>query len=831
MMQTYYSNHSEKLSPENIASFKEKITNRDLDAWHSFMGNICQNASDNDYRNLTKDTLRLLFESSREDQAMQPLQEDDYRIIFKAIAQALEFFFDDDPVFLAISAHFHRDGRFGLHDLATALAHSTRAAEQKNVLGMIVLAYQYFYGQGVAQDKEKALDLVDQAILLNPIQGSATKALMFFRERNYSIAEDILHTIQEYKGSKFAALIDTTKAELAFQKNDSNTALNYLQQAVEYEQIAYADFVLGKTYLYGTAELAAEVEKGIYYLDKAVKKGAAYAGLVLGYYYCYNAPATDLGKGESYLAQAATYNDPYAKFELAKLFLYQEDFASSKKTQGVALLEAIKEVHHESYVHLAYLYLQGHVVPNKDLTKAHQYLEEAIDKGYGYAAVYLGKEYQNGTFNEQNDFAPQYEQALHWYEAGSELNEAEAVEMAGQYHRAGLGTVPNAEKALQYIQKGIQQFNSSFSKTELALCYESGFGVPQDYQKAFEMYLSACEADYPYACYRAGLYYRDGVHSEQNTPDFDKSFAAFSKAANLGYKLAEYEMAKATFYGEGVEQNVAKALEMYTQNLEDKIWDAAVDLGLYYEDQGENPAQAFHYLQKAADEAEIPFALFRLGLYYYQGFGTDENIDQAKKYFQLAVDHHYDAAYLRLGNIELWEEASDSNEANAFPYFAKAAEHEHYNEGLGLCYKYGIGVEKDASKAFEAFTKGTAANNITSAYYLGLCYLEGEGTTQNDASAFEHFQNIAEQYVQAKYQLAKLYLTGKGTHQNIDLGIQHLTQAAEADYTQAQFDLGNAYLTGNGVEENDELALQWYTKAADKGHAEALRIVRSTSNL
>jgi len=382
---------------------------------------------------------------------------------------------------------------------------------------------------------------------------------------------------------------------------------------------------------------------------------------------------------------------------------------------------------------------------------------------------------------------------------------------------------------MAYIQQGIEVFNSSFSKTELALCFEAGFGVEQDYTKALEWYLKACEANYAYACYRAGLYYRDGVHQTPNAPDFDKSFAAFNKAASLGYKLAEYEVAKAVFYGEGTEKNVAQALEMYAQNLKDSIWDAAVDLALYYEQEGNDPEKAFGYLKTATEEGQIPFAFFRLGIYHYQGFGTAANAEEAAKYFKVAGANGHEQAYLFLGNIELWQEAPDSQEENAFEYYIKAAEQEHYNEGLGICYKYGIGVNSDDTKAFEAFTKGAAAGSISATYYLAMSYLHGEGVTKNEATAFEHFKQIAEQDTKSKYQLSQLYINGQGTPQNLDLGVQYLGQAAEEGYTQAQFELANAYLVGNGVEENDDLALQWYTKAAEGGHEDALRVMRSTN--
>ncbi|OJJ19963.1 hypothetical protein BKI52_15915 [marine bacterium AO1-C] len=829
-MITYYSENVQQFSAQTIEQHHTQIENRDVNAWHALMGNVCQHASEANYRTLVKPTLRLLFEAAREDAALQILDEETYRVVFPKITAALALFFDEDAQFLGIAAHVHRDARFDLHDHTTAVQLSTQAVERDNALGMMVLAYQYFYGQGIAQDKDKAYDLADRVILVDSVQGNALKGSFFFREQNYSLAENIVQSIQGYEQSQYAGLIETLKGELALTKNEGELAVQCLQKAIQYNQSGYPEYTLGRLLLYGGPNITPNPAQGLAYLESATKKGASYAELMLGYYYCYNAPEPNLQKGFEHLSHAATYNDAYAKLELAKVLLYQDSFDTAQKQRGLHILENIAEQNYESYVHLAYLYFNGQVVPHKDVNKGHQYLEEAVKKGYGPAAVSLAKEYQNGLFNEANNFEPQYGQALHWYEVGAELREVEAIEMAGHYYRMGLGTTANPEKALQYIQQGLEWFDSSFSKTELALCYETGFGVAQDYAKALEMYLSACEANYAYACYQAGLYYRDGIHNGQN-PEFDKSFAAFSKAANLGYKLAEYEVAKATFYGEGTEKNVAKALEMYAQNIQDNIWDAAVDLALYYEEEGNDPAQAFYHMKQAVEQANIPFAIFRLGVYYYQGFGTPPSAEEAQKYLKVAGENGHEYAYLFLGKIELWEETPGSNQENAFAYYAKAAEKDYYDDGIGICYRFGIGVAENDTKAFEAFTKGAASGSVSATYYLGLCYLNGEGTAKNEAIAFEQFSKIATQDTKAKYQLSQLYLNGKGTHKNIDLGIQYLSQAAEETHAQAQFELGNAYLVGNGVEESDELALQWYIKAAEQGHKEASRIVRSTNKV
>lgn len=66
----------------------------------------------------------------------------------------------------------------------------------------------------------------------------------------------------------------------------------------------------------------------------------------------------------------------------------------------------------------------------------------------------------------------------------------------------------------------------------------------------------------------------------------------------------------------------------------------------------------------------------------------------------------------------------------AFSYFKKAAEAECYNEGLGICYEMGIGVEDNETEAFKYYTLAAGSGNVMSMYRTGLCYYNGVGVKQ-----------------------------------------------------------------------------------------------------
>lgn len=66
-----------------------------------------------------------------------------------------------------------------------------------------------------------------------------------------------------------------------------------------------------------------------------------------------------------------------------------------------------------------------------------------------------------------------------------------------------------------------------------------------------------------------------------------------------------------------------------------------------------------------------------------------------------------------------------------FSYFKKVVEVECYNEGLGICYEMGIGVEDNEIEVFKYYILVVGSGNVMSMYCIGLCYYNGVGVKQN----------------------------------------------------------------------------------------------------
>ena len=71
--------------------------------------------------------------------------------------------------------------------------------------------------------------------------------------------------------------------------------------------------------------------------------------------------------------------------------------------------------------------------------------------------------------------------------------------------------------------------------------------------------------------------------------------------------------------------------------------------------------------------------------------------------------------------------------------------------GLGLCYKNGIGVERDIQKTVELFEEAAEQKHAYGQYNLGWCYEEGIGVEQDEQKAIKLYEKAAEQgYIKAQ---------------------------------------------------------------------------------
>ena len=161
--------------------------------------------------------------------------------------------------------------------------------------------------------------------------------------------------------------------------------------------------------------------------------------------------------------------------------------------------------------------------------------------------------------------------------------------------------------------------------------------------------------------------------------------------------------------------------------------------------------------------------------------------------------------------------------------FEKLAEKENAEAMLfiGLCYKFGKGVDSDEKKAFEWYLKSAEAGNPDAMNKTAICYLNGEGVTRNDHTAVEWYKKAAEAgEMYAMFNLASLYKEIKGAEpvgglvRNNDKALHWYEKSAEKGFSKAMGETARSYLKKHDWEK----ALYWAEKGVEKDDYNAISV-------
>jgi len=95
---------------------------------------------------------------------------------------------------------------------------------------------------------------------------------------------------------------------------------------------------------------------------------------------------------------------------------------------------------------------------------------------------------------------------------------------------------------------------------KLGLAYYEGDSVPEDDDKAFELFQKAADQGYAPAQHHIGIMYHEGIGVDK---DYRKAFEWIQRAAIQGYSHAQTDLAIMYEGGKGIDQNYEKAMKWY----------------------------------------------------------------------------------------------------------------------------------------------------------------------------------------------------------------------------------------------------------------------------
>jgi TPR repeat protein len=426
-------------------------------------------------------------------------------------------------------------------------------------------------------------------------------------------------------------------------------------------------------------------------------------------------------------------------------------------------------------------YLRGEGVAHsgKGYKYAYQcFLLAAADK-LPAALFSLGNMHEFGMKRARNP-----KRAMELYHQAAELGSLTAQAVLGQCYEQGRYVIQDLKQAVHWYGKAIRQMNPEAEKKMdlvpmfaclskaaaqgnpdsqfcLGLCYQMGYGVAPNGEKAMEWYVKAAVQLPAEVAHQIGTVYFDWTGG---MVDHDRAFEWFGKAAEQGHALAQWKLAM-----------------MYA-------------CGVSLDSDGD-ARNAFKWHRKAADQG---LARAQLGLAncYETGEGVEQNQSKAVKWFAKAAAQADAYAQIDLGLCYEAGNGVAQDHQRAFEWVRKAA---YQDLGKAQCklgdfYANGIGIAKDAAQAYAWYAKAANQGDPMGQFRLGNCYEKGEGVTKNPQQAVTWYLKAADQYSpEAWCRLGDCYKSGIGVMKDLTVAIKYYSQAAEVEYAQATFKLGECH--------------------------------------
>ncbi len=138
--------------------------------------------------------------------------------------------------------------------------------------------------------------------------------------------------------------------------------------------------------------------------------------------------------------------------------------------------------------------------------------------------------------------------------------------------------------------------------------------------------------------------------------------------------------------------------------------------------------------------------------------------------------------------------------------------------GLGVLYLRGHGLERDPERAFALFRSAAEKGLRAAEKNLGELYTEGVGVPRDDVVAAHWFGLAAAQGdAGAQLNLGVMHVEGRGVVQDYSRAMDWFRKSAGQGNAEAQAHIGHLYRAGYGVERDYVLAYAWYGVAAASG--------------
>ncbi|QDU33698.1 Putative beta-lactamase HcpC precursor [Poriferisphaera corsica] len=458
------------------------------------------------------------------------------------------------------------------------------------------------------------------------------------------------------------------------------------------------------------------------------------------------------------------------------------------------------------------------MIEGGEYTEARAYFESAIESNPELVDLHVQLGLLHLMLENKRD-------AVRVFRDGDRLGSMKSTNMLGRCYQSGFGVGINYEKASIAFGKAANGGDLD-GMINLAYMYLRGEGVGYDVQKAVDWLEKAADADEGDAIYMLGKLNLYGGHFPKNVV---KGMMWLNKGIKIKHTLSMLELARCYQEGVVVERDEKKALELIQEAAKlgeaeayKKLADQAADMGIDSRDTNE----AIISNLTAAAELGSYDATYELARLYLAGEIVVGDVEAARSMFESLAKQEYAPAYSELGLMYLSGVGFPRDYKQAAENFREAAERGDPRgmRLLGMEYKRGMGMEQDLDKARLLYERAIEGGDAKSFYMLGALYQHGEGVEQDRVLARKLYeQGVALVDETAMCGLGSMYLEGEGgVNRDVDRAIALFERGRDLGEYGGALRLGLMYWQGNGVNQNFAKARRHMEDAVRLGSARAL---------
>ena len=430
-------------------------------------------------------------------------------------------------------------------------------------------------------------------------------------------------------------------------------------------------------------------------------------------------------------------------------------------------------------------------------------LEGALSRGIERVRLPLGRIYYERK---------EYEKAIPLLKS---CPEGEAFYLLDNLYR--MGVLPKSHKQAALCYQTSMELGYAQGIYALAVCYDTGFGMIRDEERAMSFYTQAAALGQLDSVYEIGRHKMQGLGTARDEEGAAKQYLL---AADLGHIRSAYHYGQCLKAGIGTSKDEKKAYRYIELAAKGGLPEAEYDFGMHR--LKTNAEEGASWLERAYErkdrEAGIALAdCYRLGI----GKPQDE-----EKAFALYETLFSSLSATKCRDLSFWlQKASFVPEKRWLSYLTRAAE-----EGDALsqyeyavCYDEGKVIAHDLQRCLFWLEQSSAQGNLQAKELLAERLSRGTAEAGIDEEkAFLLYRELFEKGIKrVGYPLGVCYREGLGTQKNPFLAANCFSSGAEAGITEAKIALAECYLSGNGVPVDRQKAYEQFRAAALAGDAQS----------